>query len=100
MAVREGERDLTGHPDLGPDQPAGEQGRQGGGHGHPGSRPVLRHGTGRDVHVHPAPQERGGVDAEPITVGAQVAQRDLRGLLHHLAQLTGQSLLVMGVRSG
>jgi hypothetical protein len=47
-----GQRDLAGHRHIGAHQPPGEQGRQRGGHGDPGARPVLGHRTRRHVHVH------------------------------------------------
>ena len=62
---------------------------QRGDHRHTRRRAVLGHRARGHVHVDPAVQ-RLGVDAQLLGVRAHVGQRDLRRLLHHVAQLTGQ----------
>ncbi len=66
------------------------QRQQGAGHGHPGTRPVLRRGAFRHVQVDEGFVEEGRVTAELLQVRADVAVGDLGGLLHHVAQLPGE----------
>ena len=83
------QRDLTGHADVGADLTTGGHRHQRGDHRDTGRRTVLGHRAGGHVHVDLAIQRR-RVDAELLGVRADVGQRDLRGLLHHVAELTGQ----------
>ena len=80
---------LARHADRRLHGPSGEERHQCGGHGDPGGRTVLRDRPGRHVHVE-ATVERGGFDAEVVRVPAHVGERDLRRLLHHVAELAGQ----------
>ena len=92
------ERDLAGHADLGPHRP----------------RPVSRL-TSAVVIVMPAdgpsfgiapagtcrwsaPRVAGAVDAELVGVRPHVRQRDVRRLLHHVTELSGQRELAVSSR--
>ena len=83
------ERDLAGHADLGAHRAPGGQRDQRGDHGDAGRRAVLGHGAGGHVHVDP-PVQRGRVHPERGGVRAHERQRDLRRLLHHVAELAGE----------
>ena len=94
------ERDLAGHADRVPHRPAGEERRERGRHRDAGARAVLRDRARRDVHVERALVERVGLDLELLRVRADVGERDLRGLLHHVAELAGQRQPLVALHAG
>ena len=83
------QRDLAGHADSAPHRPPGEQRHDRGRHGHARGRTVLGHRARGHVDVKDL-LDRRGLDAELLGVRAHVGQRDLRRLLHHVPELTGQ----------
>ena len=92
------ERDLAGHPDRVLHGPPGEERRQRGRHRDPGARAVLRNRARRDVHVELAVQPLVG-DLESVGVRAYPRERDLRRLLHHVAELARQHEALVAVHS-
>src|SRR6266540_315880 len=81
--------DLAGHADLGADRTAGEQAHQRGRHGDAGARAVLRHRARRHVQVDSASLDL-LVDAQLVSVRADVGEGDAGRLLHDVAELAGQ----------
>ena len=84
------QRDLAGHADRVLDRAAAEQRRERRGHRDAGARAVLGDRARRDVDVEVALLEEPRVDPELLGVGPHVGQRDLRRLLHHVAELAGE----------
>ena len=82
--------DLAGHPDVGADRPAQRHRGQRRHHGDAGRRPVLGHGPGGHVDVDVPVEDRAVGDPQQVGVRPDVRPGDLRRLLHHVAQLTGQ----------
>ena len=93
------QRHLAGHPDRVLDRAPREERRERGRHRDPGARPVLRDRARRHVDVE-RPLERVLVDAQPVRPGAQRGERDLRRLLHHVAELAGEDELLAALRRG
>ena len=82
--------DLAGHADLRAHRATGQQADQRGGHGHPGRRTVLGHGTGRHVDVEALRSKARRSRPSALGVRAHVRQGDLRRLLHDVAELAGE----------
>src|SRR6266702_3266507 len=80
---------LAGHADLGADRTAGEQAHQRGRHGDAGARAVLGHRARRHVQVDSASLDL-LVDAQLVSVRADVGEGDAGRLLHDVAELAGQ----------
>src|SRR5215207_6998767 len=89
------EGDLAGHPDVVAHGPAAQERRERGGHCDPRAGAVLRDGPGGHVHVELAIRELVLVDAELLRAAAHERQRDPRGLLHDVAELSGQDEVVL-----
>ena len=94
------QRDLAGHRHVVAHRPSGEQRRQRGRDGDAGGRAVLRHRAGGHVDVQVEVLEEVGGDAEALGARAHVAQRRLRRLLHHLAELAGERQALLAAHLG
>src|SRR4051794_14353770 len=97
-----GERDLARHRDLVAHAAPADQRRQRGRHRDAGARPVLRGGPGGHVDVDVVLGEP--VLPEPrrdlVVVAANVRERCLRRLLHHVAELAGDRQLALARHRG
>ena len=67
-------------------------------HRHAGRRAVLGHRAGRDVEVDRLAREDRRVDAERLGVRADVGQRRLRALAHHVAEHAGEDQPLLAAR--
>src|SRR5438093_1974635 len=89
------QRDLTRHRDVVARRPARKRRDERGRHRHTGGRSVLRNRSSWDVDVNVRVDERAFRNPQQIGVRLGVRQRRTGGLLHDVAQLTGQDQLAL-----
>ena len=89
--------DLARHGDITADRRPAERGGQRRAYGDTGGRTVLRHGTLREVDMDIARLVEVGRDVQLLSTRAQIAHGRLHGLLHHIAEVSGQDELAAAV---
>src|SRR6266436_3469309 len=91
------QRDLAGHADRAPNRATREQANDRGRHRHAGRRTVLGHSARGHVDVKRL-LDRVGLDPQLSRVRPHIRERDLRRLLHLVAQLAGEEEAALALR--
>ena len=84
------QRDFSGHGQIMMHRLTGQRGNQRRGQRNACGRPVLGHGALRGVNMDVGVFELFGINAIRLGVDPGIGHRELRALLHHIAQAAGQ----------